>query len=151
MGRKILICTVVLFLLHGLAVAVSAQEEFSFYGLKFAMSRSEAQAVFPSLEGDLVRDPGHGMSSLELIFDREDLLMEIRAAYPRPEGKLEEVAVKRALREKFFLPTGENHPEVQATLDEYSNQTAYTVIFLSSTIREKNIEYFKGEFLKGLE
>ncbi len=151
MGRKLPVCTVVLFLLHVLAAAVFAQEEFSFYGLKFAMSRSEVQAVFPSLEGNFVREPGHGMVSLELLFDREDLLMEMRASYPRPEGKLEEVAVKRALREKFILFTGENHPEVQATLDEYSNQTAYTVVFLSSTIREKNIEYFMGEFLKGLE
>ena len=43
MGRKFLVCTVVLFLLHGLAFAVSAQEEFSFYGLKL---RVGAKAAF---------------------------------------------------------------------------------------------------------
>ncbi len=124
---------------------------FGFYGLRFGMTQAEVQAVFPGQRGAMIVDPGHGMSSLELGFDREGLLMEIRAGYLRPEGTLENTGIKRALREKFVAPVNENHPGVDVTIDEFSNRAAYTVIFQSSGIREKNIEHYKQEYLRAME
>ena len=151
MGKKLLLLAATAFLLMSRADPLMGEDAFSFYGLKFSMTRDEAAAVFPSLEGNLVREPGHGMSTLELLFDREDLLIEIRAAYPRPEEKLAQVGARRALKEKFIVPVRDTYPDVEVTLDEYANQTAYTMIFPSGALREKNIEYYKGEFLRSLE
>lgn len=129
----------------------SAQEVFSFYGLRFGMTRGEVQELFPGPKGVPLQDPGHGMSSLEFFYDREDLLMEIRAGYLRPEGNLENIGLKRALRERFVVPVTEVHPDIDVTIDEFTNRAAYTVVFQSIGIRDKNIEHYKQEFLRAME
>ena len=127
------------------------QPPFSFYGLQFGMTRDEVAQKVKGLDGNSVRDPGHGIGALELQFDREDLLMEIRAAYLRPSDPLELIGVQRALRERFVAPIATAHPDISVTLDEYSNRAALTVVLLSTGLREKNIEFHKREFLKQLQ
>ena len=129
----------------------AGQETFSFYGLEFGSTPAEVRTHFPKLDGNLVEDPGHGMSSLELYFDREDLLMEIRATYPRPDDKLEALGQQRALRERFIAPVRDSFPAISVSIDEYGNRAASTVIFQSTGIREKNIEFHKRQHLKKME
>jgi hypothetical protein len=124
---------------------------FSFYGLQFGMTAQEAKKHFPGLKENVVSDPGHGMATLELYFDREEKLMEIRAGYPNPDGKLEGIALQRALREKFVAPVKENYPDLSVTVDQYGNRAASTVVIQSTGIREKNIEHYKGEYLGTME
>lgn len=131
-------------------VAAQQGEAFSFYGLKFGMFRVEVGKQV-ALLGNLVKSPGHGMSDLELVFDREDLLMEIRASWPRPEDPLQYQGFLRALREKFVTPTSSRHPSVAVTLDEHSNRAAVRLVFLSTAIRERTIEFHKNGFLKTLQ
>ena len=145
---SILIIPLCLLLIPGPA---AGQEAFSFYGLTFGMTRAEAEKVFPLHSNNMAKEPGHGMTSLELSFDREDLLMAIRASFSKPEVKLESMGLKRALREKFSAPVRENHPGIAVTIDEHANRAAMVVTFQSSGIRERNIEHYKGEFLKMLE
>lgn len=130
--------------------APGADEPFSFYGLQFGITKAEAARRVP-LTGTVARNPGHGMSELELVFDREDLLMEIRAGWPRPEDPLELQGLMRALRERFVAPTTAKHPAIAVTIDEYSNRAAVRVVFLATNIREKNIEYHKNRLLKAFE
>jgi hypothetical protein len=127
------------------------EEAFSFYGLQFGMTVEEAKRHFPGLGQNAVPDPGHGMSTLELYFDREERLMEIRAGYLNPEGKIERISLQRALREKFLAPVKENFPDVSVTVDQYGNRAASTVIFQSTGIREKNIEHYKRQYLSAME
>jgi hypothetical protein len=133
------------------AGAARAEEPFDFYGLRFGMSGKDAAAAMPYIPGENglanVKDPGRGMVALTLLFDREGLLMEIHASYPRPEDALELEGVRRALRERFVTPVQAGFKEVTVSLDEY-NRAALTLVFVSRTRREKNIEYYKGEFLK---
>ncbi len=128
----------------------AADEQFSFYGLQFGMTKAEA-GRHVQLDGTVAKSPGHGMSELELVFDREDLLMEIRAGWPRPEDPFEFQGLLRALREKFVTPTAAKFPAVAATLDEYSNRAAVRLVFLATSIREKNIDYHKNRVLKTLQ
>jgi hypothetical protein len=128
----------------------AAEESFSFYGLQFGTPKAEVAKQIP-LSGTIAKNPGHGMSDLELVFDREDLLVEIRASWPRPEDPLVYQGVLRALREKFVAPTGLRFPAIAVTLDEYSNRAAIRLVFLATNIREKNIEYHKAAFLKTLQ
>ena len=131
-----------------------AEEEFSFYGLQFGMSSKAAAAVAPFTEGQKgqanVLKPGHGMTGLTLVFDREDLLMEMYASYPRPEEALELEGAKRALREKFIMPLQAAYKDITVTLDEF-NRAALTLSMVSRTRRERNIEYYKGEFIKKMQ
>jgi len=131
--------------------AAAQQQTLSFYGLQMGMTRADAAQKFKGFDGGTVRDPGHGIAALELNFDREDLLMEIRAAYLRPADPLEFAGVQRALREKFVAPISAAHPDISVTLDEYGNRAALTLILLATGIREKNIEFHKREFLKQLQ
>ncbi|HWR97695.1 MAG TPA: hypothetical protein VN317_04670 [Candidatus Methanoperedens sp.] len=132
------------------SAAGAADEQFSFYGLQFGITKAEAGRRLP-LTGTIVRTPGHGMSELELLFDREDLLMEIRAGWPKPEDPLEQQGLLRALRERFVSPTTAKFPAIAVTLDEYSNRAAVRVVFLATNIREKNIEFHKNRLLKTFE
>jgi hypothetical protein len=145
---SVLIVTLCLFLTPGLA---AGQEAFSFYGLTFGMTRAEAEMVFPLHTNNMAKEPEHGMASLELSFDRENLLMAISASYSRPEVRLESTGLKRALREKFAAPVRGNHPEISVTIDEHANRAAIVITFQSNGIKEQNIEYYKGEFLKMME
>ena len=128
----------------------AADEQFGFYGLQFGMRRRRSPRHVP-LQGTASPTPGHGMSELELVFDREDLLMEIRAGWPRPADPLELQGTLRALREKFVTPAAARFPTVSVTVDEYSNRAAVRLIFLSTSIREKNIDYYKNRALKALQ
>jgi hypothetical protein len=127
------------------------EEEFSFYGLQFGMTAEEAKGHFSGLDRNVVSDPGHGISTLELYFDREERLMEIRAGYLNPEGKMEGIGLQRALRERFLAPVKESFPGISVTVDQYGNRAASTVIFQSTGIREKNIEHYKREYLSTME
>jgi hypothetical protein len=143
----VLICALVC----SLAAPCPAQEErFSFYGLAFGTTRAEA-AKLVQLQGTMVNNPGHGMSELELVFDREDLLMEIRASWPRPDDPLHYQGFLRALREKFVTPVSAKYPSVSATIDEYSNRAAVRLVFLATGLRERNIEFHKNKYLKMME
>ena len=130
--------------------AAGADEVFSFYDLQFGMTRGEVGRHYP-LDGGLVKNPGHGMSEMEVIFDREDLLMEIRASYPQPDDPFEHAGLVRALREKFVGPTNTKFPAIAVTLDEFSNRAAVKVSFLATSIREKNIDFHKNRYLKALQ
>jgi len=136
--------------LLGAIPARAADEAFSFYGLQFGMTRDEVDRRF-GLDGSAVRKPGHGMSGLEVAFDREDLLMEIRASWPRPEDPLAYQGLLRALRERFVATVGAKFPTVAVTIDEYSNRAAVQLDFLATDIREKNIDYHKARFLETLK
>jgi len=150
--RKGSFCSLTILLTLFLLPTVSpGQEAFDFYGLEFGMTQEEARVLFPQLNNNLVENPGHGMSSLELYFDREDLLMEIQASYGRPEDPLEKIGLQRALREKFFMQIRQNFPEISVTIDEFGNQAVFKLVLLSTSIRERNIEYYKGEFLENLQ
>jgi len=127
------------------------EEKFQFYGVEFGMTPEEVKVQFPDLDKNVVRDPGHGMTTLELYFDYEDLLMEIRASYPNPEGRIASLGLQRALSEKFRGPVQEKFPGISVSIDQYGNRAAYTIIFLSTGIREKNIEFYKNEFLKSMQ
>jgi hypothetical protein len=129
----------------------ASQEVFSFYGLTFGMTRAEAENIFPLHSDNMAKEPGHGMTSLELSFDRESLLMAISASFSKPDGKLESMGLTRALREKFAAPVRENHPGISLTIDEHANRAAVVVTLQSFGIREQNIEHYRGEFLKILE
>lgn len=131
--------------------AAAQQQPLSFYGLQMGMSRTEVLQKVKALDVNTVRDPGHGIAALELNFDREDLLIEIRASYLRPTDPLEFAGVQRALREKFVAPISTAHPDVAVTLDEYGNRAMLTLILNSTGLREKNIEFYKREFLKQLQ
>lgn len=132
---------------QGVAVA---EEQFSFFGLQFGMTRAVV-AKRVQLQGNLVRNPGHGMTDLELTFDLEDQLMEIRASWPRPEEPLQLQGLQRALRELFLSPVTAKFPTVAATLDEYGNRAAVRLVLLSTSLREKNIEFHKSIYLKTLQ
>jgi hypothetical protein len=127
--------------------ALSVDEPFSFYGLQFGMTKQEVGRRFP-VDGNLVKNPGHGMSDLEVYFDREDLLMEIRASYPKPEEPFESAGLQRALRERFVGPVSAKYPAIAVTIDEFSNRAAVKVVFLATNLREKSIEFHKNRFLK---
>ena len=137
-------------ILAAAAPAAAVDEQFSFYGLQFGITKAEAGRRVP-LTGTVARAPGHGMAELELVFDREDLLMEIRAGWSRPEDPLEQQGLLRALRERFVAPTAARFPAVAVTVDEYSNRAAVRIVFLATNIREKNIEHHKNRILKLLE
>lgn len=128
----------------------AGDELFTFYGLHFGMARA-AVAQRLQLQGNLVKNPGHGMTDLELVFDRDDLLMEIRASWPRPEEPLQNQGLLRALREMFIAPTSVKFPSVAVTLDEYGNRAAVRLVFLATGLREKSIEFHKNGFLKTLQ
>jgi hypothetical protein len=133
------------------AVARSAAEgDFSFYGLRLGMQRADAAKVV-ELQGDTVKAPSHGMSELELVFDRENALMEIRASWPRPAEPLELQGLQRALREKFVAPVTAAFPTVSVSVDEYGNRAALRVVFLSTTLRERSIDFYRARFRKTLD
>jgi hypothetical protein len=143
---RLLVCGCLL----ALPVDVRGEGEFSFYGLRLGMPRVEI-AKLVELEGDLVKAPGHGMSELELVFDREDALMEIRASWPRPLDGLELQGLQRALREKFVSPVAAAFPTVSVTVDEYGNRAAVRVVFLSTTMRERSIDHYRSRYRKMLD
>jgi hypothetical protein len=131
------------------------EAEFDFHGLRFGMSSQEASFAAPFVEGQdgqaNVLKPGHGMTGLTLVFDRENLLMEIHASYPRPEAALQLEGVRRALRERFLSPVQTAFKDVTVSMDEYANRAALTLVFVSRSRREKSVEYFKAEFLKKIQ
>ena len=128
----------------------ATDEQFEFYGLEFGITLAEAGRRVP-LSGTTALKPGHGMSELKLVFDREELLMEIHAGWPRPEEQLELQGTLRALREKFVAPTRAKFPNIAVKVDEYSNRAAIRLVFLSTGIREKNIDFYKNRLLKSLQ
>ena len=128
----------------------AAEEQFAFYGLQFGMARAEVAKLFP-LQGDVLKNPGHGLADIELVFDREDQLLEIRAGWQRPDDPLQYQGLLRALRERFQVPIQARFPAVAVTLDEYSNRAAVRLLFLATGLREKNIEHFKNVFLKSMQ
>jgi hypothetical protein len=145
--RKSVLCLLVIgWALAAPAVARGAAEgDFSFYGLRLGARRAEVAKVV-QLEGDAVKNPGHGMSELELVFDREDALMEIRASWPRPADPLELQGLQRALREKFVGPVSAAFPTVSVTVDEYGNRAAVRLVFLSTTLRERSIDHYRARY-----
>lgn len=128
----------------------AADGDFSFYGLRLGAPRTEVAKIV-DLQGNTVKDPGHGMSELELVFDREDVLMELRASWPRPADPLELQGLQRALREKWVGPVTAAFPTVSVTVDEYGNRAAVRVVFLSTTLRERSIDYHRARFRKQLD
>lgn len=155
MGSRLAVLLVLCLGVLGGPRPVGCEEEFAFYGLRFGMPRAEIQKLMPLVEAQKgvasVTRPGHGMVALSLVFDREDLLMEIHASYPRPEEPLELEGVRRALRERFVTPITAAARDVTVSLDEYGNKAALTLGFVSRGRRERSIEYFKAEFLKSLQ
>jgi len=123
-----------------------SQEPFDFYGLRFGMTKEEVNRIMPVLGDGTVREPGNGMSSLNLRFDREGRLLEIRAQYPRPEDPLRLEGLRRAVKEAFVLPLRSGQPDINATMDEYGNRAALTLVLMSKGIREQNIEHYKEEY-----
>lgn len=142
-----ILCAAILPAAHPCA---AVDEPFAFYGLQFGMSRAEVAQRF-NLEGDFVKEPGHGLSDIELVFDRDGQLMEMRASWPRPTDPFELQGLQRALREKFVAPVAARFPAIAVTIDEYGNRAAVRLVLLSTAIRERNIDYHKNRFLKLLQ
>ena len=140
-----------LLLLAGLPTAASAEQAFSFYGLRFGMSRAEVGKAVSLMAEDVVRNPGHGMSSLALFFDRNDLLMEIRAGYAKPDEPMQAEGVRRALNQRLLLPIRTSHPGLEATIDEYGNRAGLTVLIRDKGLREENVQFFQNQFLSKME
>jgi len=128
----------------------AAEGEFSFYGLRLGTPRAEIAKIV-ELQGDTVKTPGHGMSELELVFDRENVLMEIRASWPRPLEALELQGLQRALRERWVGPVAAAFPTVNVTVDEYGNRAAVRVVFVSMTLRERSIDHHRARYRKILD
>ena len=128
----------------------AGEGDFSFYGLRLGMQRAEVAKVVV-LQGDTVNAPGHGMIELELVFDRENALMEMRASWPRPAEPLELQGLQRALREKFVGPVTAAFPTVSVSIDEYGNRAALRVVFLSTTLRERSIDFYRARYRKTLD
>lgn len=137
-------------LLAPASAPAAAEGEFSFYGLRLGAPRAEV-ARLVELQGETVKAPGHGMSELELVFDRENALMEIRASWPRPVDALELQGLQRALREKFVGPVGAAFPTISVSVDEFGNRAALRVVFLSTTLRERSIDHHRSRFRKLLD
>ena len=150
MGDFVKTCLLACMIVVLSAVPGAADEPFSFYGLQFGVAKAVIGSQL-ALEGNFVKSPGHGMIELELVFDREELLVEIRAAWPRPDEPLAYQGLLRALREKFVAPTSTRFPSIAMTLDEYSNRAAVRLVVVATYLREKNIEYHKNNFLKALQ
>lgn len=151
MGNRMLRLLVLGWVLLAPAAARGAAEgDFSFYGLRLGMPRAEV-AKLVELQGETVKAPGHGMTELELVFDRENALMEIRASWPRPADPFELQGLQRALREKWVGPVTAAFPTVSVNLDEYGNRAAVRVVFLSTTLRERSIDYHRARYRKALE
>ena len=138
------------FLLAPAAARGAGEGDFSFYGLRLGMPRAEVAKVV-ELQGDTVKAPGHGMIELELVFDRENALMEMRASWPRPAEPLELQGLQRALREKFVGPITAAFPTVSVSIDEYGNRAALRVVFLSTTLRERSIDFYRARYRKTLD
>lgn len=136
--------------LGGAPPCPAVDEPFAFYGLQFGMARTEIAQRF-TLERDLVKDPGHGMTDIELVFDREGLLLELRASWPRPDDPFELQGLQRALRERFIVPIAARYPTISAAVDEYGNRAAVRLVLISSTIRERNIDFYRARFLRQLQ
>ena len=131
---------------------VTAQEELSFYGIKFGMNRESIDLIMPlQPDADRVRTPAHGMSSLSFAFDREGLLMEIRATYLIPSDPLEVEGLRQALQQKFVSPLRAAFPDVLVNLDEYSNRAGLTLVLISKGIRTQNVNHYRDEYLKKME
>lgn len=150
MKRALLVAILCIAALADARPCGAVDEPFAFYGLQFGMSRAEAAQRF-TLDGDLVKAPGHGLSDIELVFDRDGQLMELRASWPRPDDPFELQGLQRALREKFAAPIASRFPAIAVTIDEYGNRAAVRLVLLSTAIREKNIDYHKNRFLRLLQ
>jgi len=129
-----------------------SQPVFSFYGLRFGMTPAEVGQVLATNEpGSEALTPGHGMTFLVFSYDYRGRLQEIRASYGRPREPLQDEALRRALREKFFQPIGLRWHGVSVSLDEYSNQAALTMVLTSLDQREEVVNHFRDQFLKQME
>jgi hypothetical protein len=144
--------SVMLFLLlAALPAAASAQQAFSFYGLRFGMSHDEAGKLVSLMADNVVRNPGHGMSTLALGFDRNNLLMEIRAGYPKPDEAMQAEGVRRALNQRLLHPVRTSFPGLEASIDEYGNRAGITVVIRDKGLREENVQFFQNQFLSKME
>jgi hypothetical protein len=150
---------VAVFLLLGGANSARAQtpraetEEFSFYGLRFGMSAEQVQAQFPTANPGAteIATPGHGMVSLALAYDYRGRLSEIRAAWERPIDRLQDTALRQALREKFTQPIPARWRTVTVDIDEAWNRAALTLVIVSGDLRQEAIEHYKAQYLKRME
>lgn len=134
------------------APPVATVDEFSFYGLRFGMSAEQVQALFPANTGAAeIAQPGHGMVSLGLSYDYRGRLSEIRAAWERPADRLQELALRQALREKFVQSITARWRTVTVDIDEAWNRAALTLVIVSGELRQEAIEHFKAEYLKRME
>jgi hypothetical protein len=127
-------------------------EAFSFYGLRFGMTAEQVQELFPANAAatEILR-PGHGMVSLVLTYDYLGRLSEIRAGWERPADRLQETALRAALREKFLQPIGARWRTVSADVDEMWNRAALTLVMVSGDLRQEAIDHFKEGYLKSME
>lgn len=156
-GRGAVLAAVVLLV----AAAATAQETkkadtgregFSFYGLRFGMTVDEVRAAVPTgARGTEALKPAHGMMHLSFAYDYRGRLAEIRASWERPAEPQREEGLRRALNEKFVQPAAARSREVSASLDEFSNRAAVTLVLVALDLREEALNHFKDEFLKQLE
>lgn len=127
----------------------TGREAFSFYGLRFGMKAEEVHAVLPLNEKrSEALKPGHGMADLVVGFDHRGRLTEIRASWERPGEPLREEGLRRALLERFVQAVPARWREVSASLDEFSNRSALTVVLVALDLREENLTHFKNEYLR---
>ena len=134
------------------ATRPASDERFSFYGLRFGMTRDEIKQVRrTNPEVTEVLDPGHGMISLYLTYDFVGRLSEIRATYERPGDKMREQALRQALRERFLQSLGSRWKDVSGDIDEYFNRAALTLVLIATDLRQEALDHFKNQYLKELE
>ena len=149
-----------IFLLLALALAAPAAAQappagadvFSFYGLRFGMTKDEVRAVVKTnAEATEVTQVGHGMVFLNLAYDFRGRLNEIRASYERPAGRLQETGLRQALRERFLQPIPQRWRTVIVDLDEQGNRAALTLVLVSGDLRQEEIEHYKKGYLDAMD
>jgi hypothetical protein len=130
----------------------AGREAYSFYGLRFGMTVDEVRAVVKTGErGTEALKPEHGMMHLVMAYDYRGRLAEIRASWERPAEPQREEGLRRAINEKFVAPAAARSREVSATIDEFSNRSALTLVLVALDLREEGLNHFKAEYLKQLE
>ena len=114
------------------------------------MPRAEVAKVV-ELREDAVKNPGHGMSELELVFDREDAADGDPRRLAAPRGPARAAGAPARAARAVRRAGRRGLPDDRVTLDEFGNRAAVRVVFLSTTLRERSIDHHRARYRKQLD
>jgi len=155
-----LFLTVISFLFMMYPTFLQAQD---FYGVKFGMLKPDVEKIFTidsQYRLNQVKNPGHGMNSLYLHFDNNNLLYYIEAYYALTNDNEENEALSLALNSKFIEPVKKLHLQQEIdvkivtykSVGEYNASEEFVILKMSSkSIREQYVRYLKESLLKKME